>query len=148
MKCLSKKISLTFILLLTSLLCSAQSIEQYDLPLSVADITPNADSTYLGIVFGEFRKSGRLKNNTQCGIFNPKTHQMTYMSDIQGWGKNAFYFLKEGALIATTKEDKLVTIKFVDAQQNGVIWSSDNILRAYHISKPFDLIYTKSLVSR
>lgn len=51
MKCLSKKISLTFILLLTSLLCSAQSIEQYDLPLSVADITPNADSTYL--VFAE-----------------------------------------------------------------------------------------------
>ena len=143
MKHLSKKISLTFILLLTSLLCSAQDIKQYDLPSPVADITPNADSTYLGVVFGEFRKSGRLKDNTQCGIFNPKTHQMTYMSDIQGWGKNAFYFLKEGALIATTKENKLVTIKFVDAQQNGVIWSSDNILRAYHISKPFDLIYTK-----
>ena len=34
MKCLSKKISLTFILLLTSLLCSAQDIKQYGLTIS------------------------------------------------------------------------------------------------------------------
>lgn len=143
MKCLSKKISLTFILLLTSLLCSAQDIKQYDLPSPVAYITPNADSTYLGIVFGEFRKSGRLKNNTQCGIFNPKTHQMTYMADIGDIGKNYFRFLKNGVLIITTKEKKVGTIKYVDAEQKCVTWGIHNILSAYHISRPFSMIFAK-----
>ena len=143
MKCLLKKISFTFILLLTSLLCSAQDIKQYDLPSPVAYITPNADSTYLGIVFGEFRKSGRLKNNTQCGIFNPKTHQMTYMSDIGDIGKNYFRFLKNGVLIITTKEKKVGTIKYVDAEQKCVTWGIHNILSAYHISRPFSMIFAK-----
>ena len=143
MKHLLKKISLTFILLLTSLLCSAQDIKQYDLPSPVADITPNADSTYLGVVFGEFRKSGRLKDNTQCGIFNPKTHQMTYMSDIGDIGKNYFRFLKNGVLIITTKEKKVVTIKYVDAEQKCVTWGIHNILSAYHISRPFSMIFAK-----
>ena len=143
MKHLSKKISLTFILLLTSLLCRAQSIEQYDLPLSVADISPNADSTYLGVVFGEYSKSGKLRNNTQCGIFNPKTHQMTYMSDIGDIGKNYFRFLKNGVLIITTKEKKVVTIKYVDAEQKCVTWGIHNILSAYHISRPFSMIFAK-----
>ena len=143
MKCLLKKISFTFILLLTSLLCSAQSIEQYDLPSPVAYITPNADSTYLGIVFGEFRKSGRLKNNTQCGIFNVKTHKLTYMSDIGDIGKNYFRFLKNGVLIITTKEKKVGTIKYVDAEQKCVTWGIHNILSAYHISRPFSMIFAK-----
>jgi len=143
MKCLSKKISLTFILLLTSLLCGAQSIEQYDLPSPVADITPNTDSTYLGIVFGEYSKSGKLKNNTQCGIFNVKTHKLTYMSDIGDIGKNYFRFLKNGVLIITTKEKKVVTIKYVDAEQKCVTWGIHNILSAYHISKPFSMIFAK-----
>lgn len=143
MKHLSKKISLTFILPLTSLLCSAQDIKQYDLPSPVADITPNADSTYLGVVFGEFRKSGRLKDNTQCGIFNPKTHQMTYMSDIGDIGKNYFRFLKNGVLIITTKEKKVATIKYVDAEQKCVTWGIHNILSAYHISRPFSMIFAK-----
>ena len=143
MKCLSKKISLTFILLLTSLLCSAQSIEQYDLPSPVAYITPNADSTYLGIVFGEFRKNGKLKNNTQCGIFNVKTHKLTYMSDIGDIGKNYFRFLKNGVLIITTKEKKVGTIKYVDAEQKCVTWGIHNILSAYHISRPFSMIFAK-----
>lgn len=143
MKCLSKKISPTFILLLTSILCGAQSIEQYDLPLSVADITPNADSTYLGVVFGEFRKNGKLKNNTQCGIFNVKTHKLTYMSDIGDIGKNYFRFLKNGVLRITTKEKKVGTIKYVDAEQKCVTWGIHNILSAYHISRPFSMIFAK-----
>ena len=143
MKCLLKKISFTFILLLTSLLCGAQSIEQYDLPLSVAYITPNADSTYLGIVFGEFRKNGKLKNNTQCGIFNVKTHKLTYMSDIGDIGKNYFRFLKNGVLRITTKEKKVGTIKYVDAEQKCVTWGIHNILSAYHISRPFSMIFAK-----
>lgn len=143
MKHLPKKISFTFILLLTSLLCGAQSIEQYDLPLSVADITPNADSTYLGIVFGEFRKNGKLKNNTQCGIFNVKTHKLTYMSDIGDIGKNYFRFLKNGVLRITTKEKKVGTIKYVDAEQKCVTWGIHNILSAYHISRPFSMIFAK-----
>ena len=143
MKCLLKKISFTFILLLTSLLCSAQDIKQYDLPSPVAYITPNADSTYLGIVFGEFRKNGKLKNNTQCGIFNVKTHKLTYMSDIGDIGKNYFRFLKNGVLIITTKEKKVGTIKYVDAEQKCVTWGIHNILSAYHISRPFSMIFAK-----
>lgn len=143
MKHISKKISFTFILLLTSLLCGAQSIEQYDLPSPVAYITPNADSTYLGIVFGEFRKSGKLKNNTQCGIFNVKTHKLTYMSDIGDIGKNYFRFLKNGVLIIITKEKKVGTIKYVDAEQKCVTWGIHNILSAYHISRPFSMIFAK-----